>query len=112
MPIFFIFDFKHFVTIPLTFEMFRPIIELAILCSCAAFILFAYSVSRIGITMANVFSNTIPVFTAVFSFMLIGEKLTIQNAVGMIIVLGGLLMSQINHKNKEIDEALVFTETA
>jgi drug/metabolite transporter (DMT)-like permease len=110
MPIFFIFDFKHFVSVPLTFEMFKPIIALSVLCSCGAFILFAYSVSRIGITMANVFSNTIPVFTAIFSFMLIGEMLTIQNVVGMVIVLAGLLMSQINHKNKEIGEALVFTE--
>lgn len=109
MPIFFIFDFKNFASVHLTFEMFKPIIALSVLCSCGAFILFAYSVSRIGITMANVFSNTIPVFTAIFSFMLIGEKLTIQNVVGMVIVLAGLLMSQINHKNKEIDEALAFT---
>jgi drug/metabolite transporter (DMT)-like permease len=110
MPIFFIFDFKHFVSVPLTFEMFKPIIALAVLCSCGAFILFAYSVSRIGITMANVFSNTIPVFTAIFSFMIIGEKLTVQNVVGMVIVLAGLLMSQINQKSKEIDETLAFTE--
>jgi hypothetical protein len=41
--------------------------------------------------------------------MLIGEKLTIQNVVGMVIVLGGLFMSQINHKNKDFDEALAFT---
>jgi drug/metabolite transporter (DMT)-like permease len=89
--------------------MFIPIIELAILCSCGAFILFAYSVSRMGITKANVFSNCIPVFTAIFSFMLIGEKLTIQNVIGMVIVLGGLFMSQINHKNQDFDEALAFT---
>jgi drug/metabolite transporter (DMT)-like permease len=109
MPIFFISDFKHFTSLELTFGMFIPIIELAILCSCGAFILFAFSVSKMGITKANVFSNCIPVFTAIFSFMLIGEKLTIQNVVGMVIVLGGLFMSQINHKNKDFDEALAFT---
>jgi drug/metabolite transporter (DMT)-like permease len=109
MPIFFISDFKHFISVPMNFGMFIPIIELAILCSCGAFIFFAYSVSKMGITKANVFSNCIPVFTAVFSFMLIGEKLTIQNVAGMVIVLGGLFMSQINHKNKDFDEPLALT---
>jgi drug/metabolite transporter (DMT)-like permease len=89
--------------------MFIPIIELAILCSCGAFILFAFSVSKMGITKANVFSNCIPVFTAVFSLIFIGEKLTFQNVIGMVIVVGGLFLSQLNHKNKELDEALAFT---
>lgn len=109
LPVFMIFDLKHFSSVPLSFKLFIPIIELSILCSCGAFILFAYSVSRIGITKANVFSNCIPVFTAIFSFMLIGEKLTVQNVIGMSIVLAGLFMSQINHKNKDLDEALAFT---
>lgn len=109
LPVFMIFDLKHFSSVPLSFKLFIPIIELSILCSCGAFILFAYSVSRIGITKANVFSNCIPVFTAIFSFMLIGEKLTVQNVIGMAIVLAGLFMSQINHKNKDLDEALAFT---
>jgi drug/metabolite transporter (DMT)-like permease len=89
--------------------MFRPIIELAVLCSCGAFILFAYSVKNMGITKANVFSNCIPVFTALFSFFLLGEKLSVQNITGMAIVIAGLFMSQMNGRNKNIDEALAFT---
>jgi len=109
LPLFLIFDFKHFISAPFTFDMFKPIIELSIFASCGAFILFAYSVRNMGLTRANVFSNCIPLFTALFSFILIGEKLTFQNVIGMAIVIGGLFMSQINGMNKSIGEALALT---
>ena len=89
--------------------MFLPIIELAVFASCGAFILFAYSVRNIGILKANVFTNCIPIFTAVFSFILLGDKLTVQNIIGMVIVIAGLFMSQMNGRKKIIDEALTLT---
>lgn len=109
LPLFLILDYQHFINTPFTFNMFKPIIELAIFASCGAFILFAYSVKKMGITKANVFSNCIPVFTAVFSFMLLGEKLTAQNIIGMAIVIAGLFMSQLDGRKKSIDEALALT---
>jgi drug/metabolite transporter (DMT)-like permease len=109
LPLFMIFDFKHFISTPFTFEMFKPIIELSIFASCGAFILFAWSVRIMGITKTNVFSNCIPVFTALFSFILMGDKLTLQNVAGMTIVIAGLFMSQINGSNRNIDEALALT---
>jgi drug/metabolite transporter (DMT)-like permease len=109
LPLFLILDFKHFISMPITFEMFKPIIQLSLFASCGAFILFAYSVKHMGITKANVFSNCIPVFTALFSFILLGEKLTFQNILGMVIVITGLFLSQMNGNDKSIDEALVLT---
>jgi drug/metabolite transporter (DMT)-like permease len=109
LPLFLIFDFKHFISTPFNFDMFKPIIELAFFASCGAFILFAYSVRNMGITKANVFSNCIPVFTAIFSFFLMGDKLTVQNIVGMTIVISGLFMSQLNGPRKSIREALALT---
>jgi drug/metabolite transporter (DMT)-like permease len=109
LPLFIILDFHHFFSTPFTFNMFKPIIELAVFASCGAFILFAYSVQKMGITKANVFSNSIPVFTAIFSFIILGERLTIQNIIGMAIVIAGLLMSQMNGTKKNIEEALAFT---
>jgi drug/metabolite transporter (DMT)-like permease len=109
MPLFFILDFKHFTGTVFTFEMFKPIIELSLFASCGAFILFAYSVKHMGITKANVFSNCIPVFTALFSFILLGENLTFQNIIGMAIVITGLFLSQMNGRKKSIDDALILT---
>jgi drug/metabolite transporter (DMT)-like permease len=109
LPLFLIIDFHHFFRTPFTFNMFKPIIELSVFASCGAFILFAYSVKKMGITKANVFSNCIPVFTAIFSFMILGEKLTVQNIIGMAIVIAGLLMSQIAGTKKNLGEALAYT---
>ena len=109
LPLFLVLDFNDFINTPFTFNMFKPIIELAVFASCSAFILFAYSVKNMGITKANVFSNCIPVFTALFSFILFGDKLTVQNIIGMAIVIAGLFMSQMNKRKKSIDEALALT---
>ncbi len=109
LPLFLILDLRNFSTMHLTFSMFKPIIQLSVFASCGAFILFAYSVRHMGITRANVFSNIIPVFTALFSFILLGDKLTIQNMVGMAVVIAGLFMSQINGTRKFSEEATVLT---
>jgi drug/metabolite transporter (DMT)-like permease len=109
LPLFLILDFKNFINTPVTFNMFKPIFELALFASCGAFILFAYSVKNMGITRANVFSNCIPIFTALFSFILLGDRLTLQNIVGMAVVITGLFMSQMNGKKRSIDEALTLT---
>lgn len=109
LPVFLLSDFSHLINAPFSFRHFIPIIELSVFASCGAFILFAYSVRNMGITKANVFSNCIPVFTAFFSFILLGDKLTVQNITGMVIVIAGLFMSQMNGKRKSIDDALALT---
>jgi len=109
LPVFLISDFQHFINTPFTVKSFIPILELSVFASCGAFILFAYSVRNMGITRANVFTNCIPIFTAIFSFIILGDKLTFQNITGMSVVVAGLFMSQMNGRQKKIDEGLVLT---
>jgi drug/metabolite transporter (DMT)-like permease len=109
LPLFLISDLSHVLNAPFSFRHFVPIIELSVFASCGAFILFAYSVRNMGITRANVFSNCIPVFTALFSFLILGDKLTLQNIAGMVIVITGLFLSQMNGRKKSIDDALALT---
>lgn len=110
LPLFLIFEYSNLMNKPLTFGMFIPVLELAIFASCAAFILFAYSVGRMGIMKANVFTNSIPVFTAIFAFLILDEKLSLRNMAGMAVVIAGIIMSQLNGKQKKTsDEALVLT---
>jgi drug/metabolite transporter (DMT)-like permease len=108
-PLFLVFDLKHLVSAPFPTGHIIPVIELALFASCGAFILFAYSVVNMGITKANVFTNSIPVLTALFSFILMGEKFTLQNIIGMLIVITGLFLSQLNGHRRETDEALILT---
>ncbi len=109
LPVFLLTDLKAFTSTPLTFNAFIPIIELSVFASCGAFILFAFSVRNLGITKANVFTNFIPIFTAFFSFLILGDKLTFQNIAGMIVVICGLMMSQMNGRKKATDDALILT---
>ena len=109
LPIFLVFELNHLVNTPFSLDSFIPIIALAVFASCGAFILFAFSVRNMGVTKANVFTNFIPVFTALFSFVILGDKLTLQNITGMVIVIAGLIMSQLNGRKKKSDEAFILT---
>ena len=109
LPVFLFSDLHHFINTPFVAKSFIPIMELSVFASCGAFILFAYSMRNMGISRANVFTNCIPIFTAVFSFIILGDKLTLQNMAGMLIVIAGLFMSQINGRHKKIDEGLALT---
>lgn len=75
-------------------ESFWSIVKLAVFASSGAFILFGYAVRNLGATKANVFSNAIPVFTAIFAFFILGDSLSFQQIAGMVIVIAGLFMSQ------------------
>jgi drug/metabolite transporter (DMT)-like permease len=109
LPLFILSDFRHFINTPFSLSSFVPIIELAVFASCGAFILFGFSVRNMGITKANVFTNFIPIFTAFFSFFILGDRLTFQNIIGMIIVIAGLIMSQINGSPRKSDNAVILT---
>jgi drug/metabolite transporter (DMT)-like permease len=109
LPVFLISYFHHLIHSPFVLKSFVPILELSFFASCGAFILFAFSVKNMGITRANVFTNFIPIFTAFFSLLILGEKLTFQNISGMLIVITGIFMSQMNGHRKDIDDALTLT---
>ncbi|MGQ9619920.1 MAG: DMT family transporter, partial [Bacteroidales bacterium] len=109
LPIFLFTDFRNFFTASHTLWSLLPILELALFASCGAFILFAYSVKQLGVSRVNPFTNIIPVFTAVFSFFLLGNILTLQNMVGMVLVMSGIFLTQLNGRRKKVDEALIIT---
>ncbi len=95
LPLFIIMDFKEIREIPIRLNNLAPIFELAIFASSIAFIFYANGIQKIGAGKASIFTNTIPVFTAVFSFIILGDMLTIQIMSGIIIVIAGLLLSQM-----------------
>ncbi|MCF8367807.1 MAG: DMT family transporter [Bacteroidales bacterium] len=83
-------------------EAITSVIALAVFCSSLAYVGFAYATREIGIARTNVFTNLIPVFTAIFSFLLIGEQINSQKILGILIVIAGLLFAQIRKLNKSI----------
>ncbi len=100
LPFFFIFEVKKFITVAPNMEIVRSFLFLAILCSSLAYVFYAKSVQLFGIAKSNIFTNLIPVFTAIFSFMILSEEFTVQKVIGMIIVVGGVYVSEMNRKAK------------
>jgi drug/metabolite transporter (DMT)-like permease len=98
LPLFLIFDLHKLNDTGIVAGSFTAIILLAVFASSGAFVLFAYSVRHLGISRANIFSNLIPVFTAVIAFFMVGDQITFRNIVGMAVVIAGLFLSQAGKK--------------
>jgi drug/metabolite transporter (DMT)-like permease len=95
LPLFFIFDFQQFTETKITGELITNIILLAIFGSSLAFIFFTIGTRELGVSKTNLFSNLIPFFTAVTSFIVLKEEFTVIKIVGMVTVIGGVVMSQL-----------------
>ena len=78
-----------------------PVVCLGVLCSALAYALWAYAFSKLGASKANVYTNLIPVFTAIFSYFIIHESLTVNKIVGIIVVVVGLILSQMKPKKSK-----------
>ncbi len=97
-PLFFIIEYNDFAAVGFKIKPMLSIIQLAVFASSLAFVLFTYGVQKLGISKANTFSNSIPVFTAFFSFFLLEERLSFLNIFGIGIVIAGLFLSQVKNQ--------------
>jgi drug/metabolite transporter (DMT)-like permease len=98
LPLWFIFEFNGFKTIPFNFTAFAGILKLSIFASCIAFIFYANSVKRLGINNVNIFINIIPVFTAIIAWYILDDPLTMRKFIGITVVIFGLLIAQVKLK--------------
>ncbi|MEI8005981.1 MAG: DMT family transporter [Bacteroidota bacterium] len=96
LPVFLIFESDRISEVHLNFKIISAFLALSIFASSLAFVFFAKTVKEIGISKANIYSNLIPVFTAVFSYFLISESFTLIKFLGIILVIGGVYLSERN----------------
>lgn len=73
---------------------------LSVCSSVIAFILFCYTVRRIGVTQANAFNNVRPVFTALIMLVAFGEQLPLGKWIGILLIVGGLFICQYRKQTK------------
>jgi len=100
LPIFMLFDAHTTFLVKLNFEIVSSFLLLSILASSLSFVFYTKSIQILGISKANIFSNLIPVFTAIFSFVLLAEHFTIQKLAGMLLVITGVYISEMKFKQK------------
>jgi drug/metabolite transporter (DMT)-like permease len=95
LPLFFWLDFKQFMKVVPTWEVIVPLLNLGVFASTFAFIFFTYAIKNLGITRANIFTNAIPVLTAIFAYFILGESITTVKMIGILVVIFGLFLSQL-----------------
>lgn len=92
IPLFFILDYPSLGEITADFRIWRNVIALAVFGSTLAFLLFTSSIRTLGINRSSIFSNLIPVFTAIFAVFILGEEFPPVKIAGMLVVIAGVLL--------------------
>ena len=108
VPTFLITDYSTIRQLKVSAESLLALCMLSVFASVIAFVLFAWAVRKVGVTRTNVFVNLIPVFTAIFSWLILKEQITLLKWFGIAIVVVGLFVSQWGKVkfNKEIEEGI------
>lgn len=94
-PLVAIFEKESLLAVDISGRSIFALICLAVFGSTLAFILYNYSIKNLGASRANIFTNIIPVLTAVFSYYILNEEMTFRKVTGIAVVLAGLLLSQL-----------------
>lgn len=66
----------------------------AIFPSCLAQIFFLRANDLVGPNRAAVFTNLVPIFTAILAVLLLGEEFALYHAVALALVIGGIMLTQ------------------
>lgn len=85
----------------LGWPVLKPIIELAVLCSGVAFVIYAACVDRLGMTRTTVFLPLVAIVSAVAASILGEDSLKPLQMAGIVFAMAGVVMAQyIKEENK------------
>ncbi len=94
LPLFLYNDYQDFSLESITIDVIKPLMFLAVLCSCVAFILFINSIKELGIARANIFTTLVPVVSAFGAYLLGHEMMSFRKIIGIVIVVLGVIIAQ------------------
>jgi drug/metabolite transporter (DMT)-like permease len=79
-------------------EAFIAILQLGFFASTLAFLFYMYALKFMAITKVNVFTNVIPIFTIIISYLILDEEIGTKKVIGIFIVITGVIISQLKYK--------------
>jgi len=103
LPLFLVFEYRDFLSSEHSVKAIAHLVYLAVFGSSLAFIFFNYGVKVLGATKTEIFTNIIPVITAVFAYYMLGEDLGFQKMFGIAVVLSGLFLAQLKTRKRPYD---------
>ncbi len=100
LPLFLVIDSSNFVHVKPSAGAIASLFALAFFASTLAFIFFTSGIRTLGVARASIYTNLIPVFTAVVSLVFLKEVIDAQKLLGMALVMSGLFLTQFGKKGK------------
>ncbi|MFC1887405.1 DMT family transporter [Candidatus Cloacimonadota bacterium] len=97
LPLFLIWEWDHFIHTDHQLAGVWVIFQMALFASTLAFVFITYVIKHLGMSRTNIFTNLIPVFTAIISFFVLGERFPFLKILGIVIVISGLTISKIRY---------------
>ncbi len=95
IPVFFLFDLHMISEVEFSTLALILIASLGICGNLIAYFLFNVAIRNIGASKASIFSNLIPVFTAIFAFFILQEVLPVIKIAGIALTIAGIYVSQL-----------------
>ena len=102
---FLVFDASTWTPAYLAWPVLKPILELAVLCSGVAFVLYAACVDHIGMTRTVVFLPLVAIVSAVASLVMGQDTIKPLQMVGIVVAMAGVVMAQYTKPEKAFNEA-------
>ncbi|MDD2332159.1 MAG: DMT family transporter [Candidatus Cloacimonetes bacterium] len=95
LPLFAFMHLKSFMVMQHSAKGLITISAMSICASVGAFMLYTGVIRKLGVIKSNVFTNLIPVFTVILAYLILGHKVTFITSIGLMLTIGGLLISQL-----------------
>ncbi|MDD2717604.1 MAG: DMT family transporter [Candidatus Wallbacteria bacterium] len=100
LPLFLIYGLDSVRQTPVAGELVLNILNLAVFSSTLAFVFNNQVIQDIGVSRTNIFTNLIPVFTALSAYLLLGESFDLAKLASMAVIISGVAISQLKPAEK------------
>ncbi|MGL4391966.1 MAG: DMT family transporter [Fusobacteriaceae bacterium] len=81
---------------PKTIPEFLPLIGLTLMLQVLGHSIFSYCMGKIGVSLSSILVFAQPVIGGIYAFVIFGEMLSVQEVIGMFIVLAGIFLAKKN----------------
>jgi len=97
---------------PPTVLSFSMMLFLGLFCSVVAFLLYNNGLKKLPASSVTSMLNLVPIFGVFFSWVLLGEMVTLRKVIGGVIIIAGVMISARQGKTKEIEVVELTAEEA
>ncbi|MEA4940239.1 MAG: DMT family transporter [Christensenella sp.] len=97
---------------PPTVLSFSMMLFLGLFCSVVAFLLYNNGLKKLPASSVTSMLNLVPIFGVFFSWVLLGEMVTLRKVIGGVIIIAGVMISARQGKPKEIEVVELTAEEA